>query len=422
VHGVESFARLFEAGARASADELARWEDRVRSIGPDAVATVVHALGRGGELVGAVLSHGNVLRNYAMAVPALRLTRREVVLSVLPLSHMLERGTGLYVPLGLGATVVYAPSNGRRLGEVLREVRPTAMVAVPILLDRLADAVRAEIRALPRGRRALVLRAIRMASRSCRFPRSLSRRLAAWLVRATVLRAVRAGLGGRLRFIACGGSALRPRTGRFLTAVGVPVVEGYGLTECAPLVALNDLDAPRFGTVGRPLPGTEVRIEPARGEILVRGPQVMRSYLDDPAATARALDADGWLRTGDLGHVDGSGNLVITGRLKPLVVLGTGKKVARRAVETALLASPWIVEAAVMGDGEAELRLSVTVDRGVMRAAGIDDDAAALRFAVEREVRVRLAEWARYERPRVISIRSDATHPAHRSGRRAVAR
>lgn len=407
VADVAPFASLADAGAAASDAELRAWEERALAIGPDAVATVVHALGRGGELVGAVLSHGNVLRNVAMAVPALRLTHREVVLSVLPLSHMLERGTGLYVPLGVGATVAYAPPKTRHLAGVLRGVRPTAMVAVPLLLDRMADGVRAEIRALGPRRRALVLRTIRLQAATRRPRLSIRRRFAAWVARATVARVARAGLGGRLRFIACGGSALRPRTGRFLTAIGVPVIEGYGLTEAAPLVALNDLEAPRFGTVGRPLPGTEVRIDPARGEILVRGPQVTRGYLDDPAATARAFETDGWLRTGDLGHLDEEGNLVITGRLKPLVVLATGKKVARRAVEAALLASPWIVEASILGDGEAELRAEITIDGDRMAAAGFDDAGARGR-RVEQEVRLRLAGCARYERPRIISVRASA--------------
>jgi long-chain acyl-CoA synthetase len=416
---VIAFERLVEAGAAAAAAEASDWAERALAIKPDAVATVVHALGRGGELVGAILSHGNVLRNVAMAVPALRLTEREVVLSVLPLSHMLERGTGLYVPLGIGATVAYAPPKTRHLADALRAVRPTAMVAVPLLLDRLADGVRAEIRALGPRRRALVLRSIRLQAPRRR-QRPARRRMIAWLARVTVLRGIRAGLGGRLRFIACGGSALRPATGRFLTACGVPVVEGYGLTEAAPLVALNDLEAPRFGAVGRPLPGTEVRIDPARGEILVRGPQVMRGYLDDPAATARALDADGWLRTGDIGHVDEGGNLVITGRLKPLVVLATGKKVARRAIEAALLTSPWFVEVSILGDGEAELRAEITIDGAGMDADAPGDTAARER-RVEQEVRLRLEGWARYERPRIISLRSsDGSEPSARMRRNSV--
>jgi long-chain acyl-CoA synthetase len=340
-----------------------------------------------------------------MAVPALRLTEREVVLSVLPLSHMLERGTGLYVPLGLGATVAYAPPKARRWADVLRRIRPTAMVAVPLLLDRMADGIRDEIRRQPPWRRAFVLRAMRLEARRRRRPRSRWRRLAAFGARVAVTARIRAGLGGRLRFIACGGSALRPRTGRFLTMVGVPVIEGYGLTEAAPLVSLNDLDDPRFGTIGRPLAGTTVRIEPVRGEILVRGPQVMRGYLDDPDATARALDADGWLHTGDLGRVDAGGRIVLTGRLKPLVVLATGKKVARRRAEEALQAAPIIRAVSILGDGEPAVRAVVTIDVDEARAAGLDGDAQALRRALEREVQVRLAGWSRYEQPRVIEVR-----------------
>jgi len=403
--GIRTLDSLEHAGASVSPEARGRWTAQWRSIGPDEVATVVHALGFRGELVGAILTHGNVLHNFAMAVPALRLTEREVVLSVLPLSHMLERGTGLYVPLGLGATVAYAPPRTRRWTDVLRHVRPTAMVAVPLLLDRLADGIRDEVRRQPRWRRALVVKAMRLEWQRRRHPHSRWRRLVAWVTHSLVTGRVRAGLGGRLRFIACGGSALRPRTGRFLTMLGVPVIEGYGLTEASPLVSLNDLDDPRFGTIGRPLAGTTVRIEPVRGEILVRGPQVMCGYLDDPEATARALDDDGWLHTGDLGRLDGGGRLVITGRLKPLVVLATGKKVARRKAEEALRGAPFIRDVSILGDGEPAVRALVTVDRDQVRAAGLDGDASALRRILEREVQVRLAGWSRYEQPRVIEIR-----------------
>jgi long-chain acyl-CoA synthetase len=403
--GIRTLASLEDAGASVSTAAREAWEAGWRTIGPETVATVVHALGFRGELVGAMLTHGNVLHNFAMAVPALRLTDREVVLSVLPLSHMLERGTGLYVPLGLGATVAYAPPRTRRWTDVLRQVRPTAMVAVPLLLDRLADGIRDEIRRQPRWRRALLHRAIRLESRRRRQPRSPWRRPLVGVARFAVTGRIRANLGGRLRFIACGGSALRPRTGRFLTMLGVPVVEGYGLTEAAPLVSLNDLDDPRFGTIGRPLAGTTVRIEPTRGEILVRGPQVMCGYLHDPSATHRALDADGWLHTGDLGRFDADGRLVITGRLKPLVVLATGKKVARHRAEEALRGAPLIRDVSIVGDGEPAVRALVTVDPDQVRAAGLDGDASALRRVLEREVQLRLQGWSRYEQPRVIEIR-----------------
>jgi long-chain acyl-CoA synthetase len=387
-----------------TADAAAAWEAGWRSIGPDDDASIVHTIGRGGELVGAVLTHRNILRNYEMVVPALRLTHREVVLSVLPLSHMLERGTGLYVPLGLGATVVYSPPKRRQWTNVLREVRPTAMVAVPLLVDRLADAVRAELRRRPAWQRALVHRTMRAEWRRHRTG-SLKDRALARVGRGLVTGPVRANLGGRLRFIACGGSRLAPRTGRFLTVLGIPVVEGYGLTETAPLVTLNDLASPRFGTVGRPLSGTAVRIDPVHGEVLVRGTQVMRGYLDDPATTSRAIDAGGWLHTGDIGHFDPEGHLVISGQLKPIVVLATGKKVARRAVEAALRTSPLIADAMVLGSGEPELRAVIIPDVAGL-PAGIDGDAGALRSVIEREIQDRLAGFARYERPRVIDIQA----------------
>ena len=407
--GLMSLDRLAAIGASASSEARAAWEAGWRRIGPDDVATVVQALGRGGESLGAVLTHRNVLRNFAMVVPALALTEREVVLSILPLSHMLERGTGLYVPLGLGASVAYAPPSRRQWADAMRDIRPTALVVVPLLLDRLTDGLRSELRALPAWQRALVMRAMRLEWRRRSAP-SRWPRLAAGVARATITARIRSRLGGRLRFVACGGSALRPSTGRLLTALGIPVVEGYGLTETAPLVSLSDLASPRFGTVGRPLPGTSVRIEPLRGEVLVSGEQVMLGYLDDPAATARALDADGWFRTGDLGRFEEDGHLVITGQLKPVVVLASGKKVASGPIEAALRASPLIADATIAGRGEAELRAAVTPDLAGIRAAGLDgqDDGEALRIAIEREIQACLAGFARYERPRLIRIEPPA--------------
>jgi long-chain acyl-CoA synthetase len=380
-----------------------RWELGWQRLGPDDVASVVHAFGRDGRLVGAVLTHRNVLRNFAMVVPALRLTRHDVALSILPLSHMLERGTGLYVPLGLGATVAYAPLGRRDLTEVLRATRPTVMVVVPLVIDRVAGSVRTRIRRLAPWQRGLVLAAMRAELRR-RVPGcSLAVRVRAALLRGLVTRPIRRALGGRLRFIACGGSRLTPRTGRFLTALGIPVVEGYGLTETAPLVTLNELDHPRFGTVGRPLPGTTVRID-ADGEVLVRGAQVMRGYLDDPNATAAAIDAEGWLHTGDLGHLDADGRLVLTGVLKPLVVLATGKKVAREPIRRALGASPLIAHVDVGQDRRHELRVTVWPDPTALAAAGLDGDDAAVRRAIEREVDARLAGFGRYERPRTVEV------------------
>ncbi len=188
-----------------------------------------------------------------------------------------------------------------------------------------------------------------------------------------------------------GGAPLDPATGRFLESLGVPILEGYGLTETAPLLSVNRLGSQRYGTVGEPVAETEIRIAPDTGEVLVRGPQVMLGYLDLPAVNARMIEPDRWFHTGDSGALDGTGRLCISGRIKDLLVLATGKKVAPRAIEEALLASPLIAQAVVVGDGDA-------VGVLVVPTGGVDLGN------LHREVERLTADLAAYERPRRVAL------------------
>jgi long-chain acyl-CoA synthetase len=232
-----------------------------------------------------------------------------------------------------------------------------------------------------------------------------------------VLAEIRRAFGGRLRFFISGGAALPEPTGAFFDSMGFPILEGYGLTETAPTLTVNRLATYRYGTVGPPLPGTELRIDPGSGEILARGPQVMLGYLDRPADTARVLDAEGWLRTGDVGEFDDANRLRITGRVKNLLVLATGKNVAPAPIERALARSPYILRAVVLGDDRDVIGALLMPDMAAIRVwsgvtggdAGADagarlmarpDVSALLRQEVDRVT----AEFATYERPRRIAV------------------
>ena len=217
-----------------------------------------------------------------------------------------------------------------------------------------------------------------------------------------VLRPMRATTGGRLRYVCCGGAPLPVEVGEFLTAVGVPIVEGYGMTEASPLLAMNLLGRQRFGTVGPPVAGTELRIEAGTGEILARGPQVMQRYHQLPYQTAATLTPDGWLRTGDLGAWDTAGNLRLIGVRKDLLVLASGKKVSPRPMETQLEESGLIARAAVVNLGDDGIGLLVWPDPSLGGDTALD--SATAREAVIGEVKRLLGARASYERPRRLGL------------------
>jgi long-chain acyl-CoA synthetase len=382
--------------AGTTAEEARRWEDAALAIAPGCLATIVHTMAEDGEPRGAMLTHGNVVHSALAATQAIPISPADVILSVLPLSHMFERGANVLACLGAGATVVFADHAMERWAADMLEVRPTVMCCVPLFFDQLERGIRRQVAGGSSSARRLFAWA-EGVGRRCEVLREAGRAAPPWLrlerllADRAVLSRIQARLGGRLRFFVSGGAPLNPETGRFLGSLGIPVLEGYGLTETAPLLTVNRLGAQRYGTVGEPVAETEVRIAPETGEVLARGSQVMLGYLDLPAINERIIDAEGWFHTGDRGTLDASGRLRITGRIKDLLVLATGKKVAPAAIEKALLASPLIGQAVVVGDDDALGVLIVPVGTG---------DAAQLHREVERLT----ADLAAYERPRRVAL------------------
>ena len=391
-----TLASLAEAADRA-AESAVGWEAAAMAIEPGRLATIVHTMAEDGEPRGAMLTHGNVVHSALAATQAIPISPADVILSVLPLSHMFERGANVLGSLAVGATVVFADRAMERWAADLLEVRPTVMCCVPLFFEQLELQIRRQVAGRPGYARWLFAVAARIGLR-CEALRdtdrdpSLGLRALRALARRAVLSRIQAGLGGRLRFFVSGGAPLRVETGRFLESLGVPVLEGYGLTETAPLLTVNRLGSHRYGTVGEPAAETEIRIAPDTREVLARGPQVMLGYLDLPAINERMIDPDGWFHTGDRGALDGSGRLHITGRIKELLVLATGKKVAPRAIEQALLGSPLIAQAVLVGDNRDTV--------GVLIVPGGDADEAQLHREVERIT----GDLAAYERPRRVAL------------------
>jgi long-chain acyl-CoA synthetase len=342
-----------EGRARLAADaSLARqYEAQARGVRAGDVATIIYTSGTTGHPKGVVLTHRNLLSNMIAVNAVVQIRGDDEPLSFLPLSHVFER-VSLYLFLLLGCHVSFAESLQTVSRDLVR-VRPTVMTGVPRVFEKFHHAVLDALANAPVARKALFHWAMRVAS-AVSGARLAGRRppLAAALQRpladALVLRKIRARVGGRLRLMVSGSAPLAHTTGEFLFAVGLPISEAYGLTESSPGITANPPGAVRLGTVGIPVPGVEVRIA-ADGEVLARGPNIMQGYFNRPAETAAAL-RDGWLHTGDIGHLDADGYLTITDRKKDLIVTSGGKNIAPAPIELRLKESPLVSEAVLVGD------------------------------------------------------------------------
>jgi long-chain acyl-CoA synthetase len=339
------------ARVAADASEAARYEERARRVAPGDVATIIYTSGTTGHPKGVVLTHRNILSNL-MAVNAIAGIRGDdEPMSFLPLSHVFER-LALYMYLLLGCPVAFAESL-QTVSRDLARVRPTVMTGVPRVFEKFHHAVLDAVANAPAPRKALFHWAMAVAW-AVAGARLEGKRPPLWallqhpLADALVLAKIRARVGGRLRLMVSGSAPLARTTGEFLFAVGLPITEAYGLTESSPGISVNPPAAVRLGTVGIPVPGVEVRIADD-GEVLARGPNIMQGYFNRPEETAAVL-RDGWLHTGDIGHLDADGYLTITDRKKDLIVTSGGKNIAPAPIELRLKENPLVSEAVLVGD------------------------------------------------------------------------
>ena len=359
--------RFGSSGARPPTDAASpRRGGAADAVAASDVATIVYTSGTRGVPKGVELTHGNIVSNVNSLIARGQISTDDTTVSYLPLAHMFERTCGHYVFLFAGGTVAYAERR-ETVVEDVGAVRPTVLIAVPRVLEKAYEVVRAKVEDGPWVRRGMVHRAFSLLNaRANRLYRG--QRVPVWLharcrmYDALVASRFRSIAGGRLRLIVSGGAPLDRRTGKVLSVLGFGIVEGYGLTEASPVVSCGDLKDYRLGTVGRPLDGVEVRIA-EDGEILVRGPNVMKGYLHEPEETAEVLDGDGWLHTGDLGRIDDAGNLVVTGRNKEIIVTSYGKNVCPTSVEERIARSPYIEQIVVFGDNRKAIVALVVPNR-----------------------------------------------------------
>jgi long-chain acyl-CoA synthetase len=339
--------------------------ERVSGLGEDDLATIIFTSGTTGEPKGVMLSHRNILSNVEASLREFEIGPSDVCLAHLPLAHIFERMAGYYLMLWCGTTIAYAESL-QQVIENMTEVRPTLAISVPRLFEKIYAGLVSKAATASAPVKALTFWAIGAARRVGAFkaagsavPWGLSLQLKAADV--LVYAKLRRKLGGRLRFFVSGGAPLSPELALFFDAVGIPIYEGYGLTETSPVVAVNTPVRRKIGSVGRFVEGVSGRIS-GDGEILVRGANVFLGYLDAPEATREVIDPEGWLKTGDLGEVDGEGYLRITGRKKDLLITAGGKNVAPQKVENALKRSKYVAEAMLYGDRKKYLTALVVPD------------------------------------------------------------
>ena len=329
---------------------------------PNALATIVYTSGATGAPKGVMLSHRNILWNAQASLQQVPAFASDRFLSFLPMSHALERTGGYYLPMMAGAAVAYARSVPQ-FADDLQSMRPTVLIAVPHIFARVHSRIRENLEASPGPARRLFEIALRVGWHA--FEHAQGRRnwspklLAAPLLDRIVGRKIREHLGGCIRVAVCGGAPLPPEIGRFFVSLGVPVVQGYGLTESSPVLTVNTLRDNVPASVGLALPDTELRIGPD-DELIARSPGIMQGYWNNPEATAEVLDADGWLHTGDQARIE-NGHCFITGRLKEIIVLATGEKVPPLDMELAIATDPLFSQVLVIGEQRPHLAALVVL-------------------------------------------------------------
>jgi long-chain acyl-CoA synthetase len=382
--GIMTLSEIMARGKTLADKDPGLFDQRAMAVKPDDLASIIYTSGTTGVPKGVMLSHGNFVSNSKALDAVTEFSVKDVILSFLPLSHVLERMT-TFSFLYKGSSIYYAESI-ETVAENLLEVRPTIMISVPRLFDKIYAKVMDNVLAEPPLKRKIFFWALKVGkkfgARKIRhqpIPGWLAfrRQLAAKLVYGKILEKT----GGRVHFFVSGGAPLSADVAEFFYAIGITILEGYGLTETSPVLACNTFDKMKFGTVGPPVPGVEIRVA-QDGEILAKGPNVMKGYYKKPQETAEAFE-NGWFKTGDIGHIDEEGFLVITDRKKDILVTAGGKNVAPQPIENLLKTNPYIQTAVVVGGGRKFISALIVPEFDKLEAYA---KAKGIPFANRREL------------------------------------
>jgi long-chain acyl-CoA synthetase len=386
-------------------------------VRPDDVATIIYTSGTTGEPKGVMLTHDNIYSNVMAGAAQIPFAGHDTCLSFLPLSHIFERMAGHYLMMHTGTSIAYAESIDTVPIDMVA-VKPSLVLSVPRLYEKMYARVLENALAGGALKKRIFFWARRVADRwACeklagREPGGL---LAAQyaLAQKLVFSKLKERTGGQLRYFVSGGAPLAPEINKFFYAAGLVILEGYGLTETSPVIAVNTPKDFRIGTVGKPIPGVEVMIA-SDGEICTRGPHVMKGYYNKPDATAEAIDEKGWFHTGDIGEIE-DGFLRITDRKKDLIATSGGKKIAPQPIENKVKTNKYISQAVMIGDKRkfpsllivpnweqlekwAKIKNLIWTDRAQLLQMPI------VRAKMEKEVGKELEGLARFEMPKKIAL------------------
>jgi long-chain acyl-CoA synthetase len=415
--GLLTLDELVQRGAAAEPN-YPSYKDEALTVQPSDLATLIYTSGTTGDPKGVMLTHANFCTNVHAALQVLSIGPTDTCLSVLPLSHSFERMAGHYTMFHAGCTIAYAESI-EKLGDNFGEVSPTVVLAVPRVFEKFYARVLENAMSGGALKRRIFFWARRKAEAWADlvlggkpvpailgFQKGVAHKL--------VFSKLVARTGGRISFFVSGAAALNPEIARFFFAAGLPIVEGYGLTETAPVIAANPLEKIHLGTVGPPIPGVEVKIA-EDGEILTRGPNLMQGYYNKPDETREAIDEEGWFHTGDVGEFDEAGYVKITDRKKDLIVTAGGKNVAPQPIENMIKTNPFVVNVVMVGNKRRFPALLVVPDMEKLTAwaqersmtAGEASDFLQQPDVVskmEREVMGQLRDLASFEMPKKLSL------------------
>ena len=400
-----------------SPERAAAWKASALAVGPDDLATLIYTSGTTGLPKGVMLSHDNLYSNVFASLPVLEPKDDDVALSFLPLSHIFERMSGHYMLFAGGCTIAYAESIDA-VAANLGEVRPTILSSVPRIYEKLYARIMENGNAGSGLKKAIFHWSLGVADEwadaylAKREPGGMLA-LKYSIAQKLVFSKIRARLGGRLRVACSGGAPLASTINKFFVASGLTLVEGYGLTETSPVVSVNRLNNIRVGTVGELVAGVEVAIA-ADGEILTRGPSVMKGYYRNPQATAEAIDSDGWFHTGDIGAMQ-DGFLRITDRKKDIIVTAGGKNIAPQPIENTVVTNAFVSQAVMIGDKRKfPVMLVVPSWDALLKWASFKGITTTDKTALladpqvidklDREVRGEMKGLAKFESPKKIAL------------------
>ena len=399
--------RLIEVGDWLPAGEV-EYDAGVATA--DNLATIVFTSGTTGHPKGVMLTHANIIANAYAGLSRVPIYPDDLFLSFLPLSHTLERTAGYYLAIMAGACVAHVRSL-EKLADDLPVVRPTVVVAVPRVFERIHTRLLAKLAIAPPWQQQLFTLTVDVGWQRFLYQQGRGRwslRFLLWpLLQRLIANKVLKALGGRLRLAISGGAPLSPEVARIFIALGLPLLQGYGLTETSPVVAVNAEADNHPETVGPPLPGVAIKIA-GTGELLIKGASVMAGYWQNPAATTAIIDKEGWLHSGDLATVSATGHITISGRLKEIIVLSSGEKVPPTDIELAITADPLFEQVLVVGEGRPYLAALVVLNpeewERVASAGNIGADASTVEAFLLARIAARIAGFPGYARIRRVQV------------------